>query len=137
RRKRWEPLNLAKVRRFLEQGRLDHRYPITQRHLHDSGCVRVRNGVHLFNVARPGLEAIHYLEKMRARGCLVFYPKPQWLEREEKTLKRELEELWAERDAAEGNISVSPPRAADLQALGVYRAKGFKDTTSQDKVSKE
>ncbi|CDJ68161.1 ribosomal protein L15, putative, partial [Eimeria necatrix] len=55
RRKKFEPLNLAKVRRFLEQGRLDARYPITQRHLHDSGCVRVRNGVHLFNVVRQSL----------------------------------------------------------------------------------
>jgi large subunit ribosomal protein L15 len=46
-----EPLNLAKLRYFLEKGRLDVRYPITQRHLKDSKCVtRIRNGVKLFNV---------------------------------------------------------------------------------------
>lgn len=28
------------------------RYPITQRHLHDSRCVKVKNGVRLFNVVR-------------------------------------------------------------------------------------
>ena len=46
-----EPLNLAKLRYFIEKGRLDVNYPITQRHLKDSKCVtRIRNGVKLFNV---------------------------------------------------------------------------------------
>ncbi|XP_026193392.1 39S ribosomal protein L15, mitochondrial [Cyclospora cayetanensis] len=159
-RKRWEPLNLAKIRQFLEQGRLDARFPITQRHLHDSRCVRVRNGVHLFNVndypfpyrisievasadqsaidavrrvggevrvvyrhpinlrahikpykfdvlpktARPGLEAVHFLEKLRARGCVVSYIKPQWMELEERRMQRELQELWAEAEVAAGKL---------------------------------
>ena len=46
-----ETLNLSKLRYFIEKGRLDTRFPITQRHLRDSKCVtRVRNGVKLFNV---------------------------------------------------------------------------------------
>jgi len=46
-----ETLNLSKLRYFIEKGRLDTRYPITQRHLKDSRCVtRIRNGVKLFNV---------------------------------------------------------------------------------------
>lgn len=46
-----EPLNLAKLRYFIEKGRLDVNYPITQRHLKDSKCVtRIKNGVKLFNV---------------------------------------------------------------------------------------
>ena len=46
-----EPLNLAKLRYFIEKGRLDVNFPITQRHLKDSKCVtRIRNGVKLFNV---------------------------------------------------------------------------------------
>ena len=46
-----ETLNLSKLRYFIEQGRLDTRYPITQRHLKDCKCVtRIRNGVKLFNV---------------------------------------------------------------------------------------
>lgn len=46
-----EPLNLAKLRYFIEKGRLDVNYPITQRHLKDSKCMtRIRNGVKLFNV---------------------------------------------------------------------------------------
>eukprot|EP00932_Pfiesteria_piscicida_P016942 SRR837773.3848.p1 GENE.SRR837773.3848~~SRR837773.3848.p1 ORF type:complete len:273 (-),score=62.85 SRR837773.3848:215-985(-) len=50
-RKRLEPLNLARLRYFIEKGRLDTRFPITQRHLYDCGCVtRVKKGVTLFNV---------------------------------------------------------------------------------------
>jgi large subunit ribosomal protein L15 len=46
-----EPLNLSKLRYFIEKGRLDVNYPITQRHLKDCKCVtRIRNGVKLFNV---------------------------------------------------------------------------------------
>ncbi|KAF4677727.1 Ribosomal protein [Perkinsus chesapeaki] len=45
-----ETLSLARLRKFIEHGRLDTRYPITQRHLFESRCVkRVRNGVRLFN----------------------------------------------------------------------------------------
>jgi len=39
RRKQLEPLNLSKLRYFIEKGRIDTRYPITQRHLNDSTCV--------------------------------------------------------------------------------------------------
>jgi len=50
-RKKHEPLNLAKLRYFIEKGRLDTRYPITQRHLYDCGCVtKIKLGVSLFNV---------------------------------------------------------------------------------------
>lgn len=43
-------LSLAKLRYFIEKGRLDARFPITQRHLLDSGCVKkVGMGVHLYN----------------------------------------------------------------------------------------
>ena len=50
-RGRLEPLNLSKLRYFIEKGRLDVSEPITQRHLRDSGCVSsVKNGVKLFNV---------------------------------------------------------------------------------------
>lgn len=46
-----EPLNLSKLRYFIERGRLDTRFPITQRHLYESRCVtKVRVGVGLFNV---------------------------------------------------------------------------------------
>ena len=46
-----EPLNLAKLRYFIEKGRLDVNFPITQRHLKECRCVtRIRNGVKLFNV---------------------------------------------------------------------------------------
>ncbi|BAM39195.1 ribosomal protein L15 [Theileria orientalis strain Shintoku] len=48
--KKYDQLNLCKLRYFIERGRLDVRFPITQRHLHDSKCVKVKNGVHLFNV---------------------------------------------------------------------------------------
>ncbi|CBZ50343.1 putative ribosomal protein L15 [Neospora caninum Liverpool] len=157
-RKVLEPLNLAKLRTFIESGRLDTRFTITQRHLHDSRCVKVKNGVRLFNVndypfpykvsievagadqssidairrvggeviivyrnplnlrahikpykfevlpktARPNLEMVHYLEKMRARGCVVKYVKPQWLIDEEKSLKTELAEFEAEALIAKG-----------------------------------
>ncbi|PFH32700.1 putative ribosomal protein L15 [Besnoitia besnoiti] len=153
-----EPLNLAKIRTFIESGRLDTRFTITQRHLHDSRCVKVKNGVKLFNVndypfpykisievagadqssidairrvggeviivyrnrlnlrahikpykfevlprtARPNLEMLHYLEKMRARGCVVKYVKPQWLIDEERSLKTELAEFEAEALIAKG-----------------------------------
>lgn len=50
-RKNLEQLNLAKLRYFIEKGRLDVRYPITQRHLFESKCVtRIHNGVKIFNV---------------------------------------------------------------------------------------
>lgn len=46
-----DPLNLSKLRYFIEKGRLDTRFPITQRHLVDSRCVKsVKNGIGLFNV---------------------------------------------------------------------------------------
>lgn len=49
--KRLEQLNLSKLRYFIEKGRLDTRFPILQRHLYESKCVRrVRRGVKLFNV---------------------------------------------------------------------------------------
>lgn len=57
---------------------------------------------HALPQARPGLEAVHFLEKMRARGCVVSYVKPQWLEAEEKRLKAELQEFQAEAAAAAG-----------------------------------
>lgn len=50
-RKQLEPLNLSKLRMFIEKGRLDTRFPITQRHLYESRCVnKIRRGVGLFNV---------------------------------------------------------------------------------------
>jgi large subunit ribosomal protein L15 len=50
-KKQLEPLNIAKLRYFIEKGRLDVRYPITQRHLKDCKCMtRIHNGVKLFNV---------------------------------------------------------------------------------------
>lgn len=46
-----EQLNLSKLRYFIEKGRLDARYPITIRHLRDSGCVpAVKHGIKIFNV---------------------------------------------------------------------------------------
>jgi large subunit ribosomal protein L15 len=49
--KRLEPLNLSKLRMAIEKGRLDTRFPITQRHLYDSRTVtRIKRGVGLFNV---------------------------------------------------------------------------------------
>lgn len=49
--KKLDPLNMSRLRYFIEKGRLDTRYPITQRHLFDSGCVkRIKRGVTLFNV---------------------------------------------------------------------------------------
>ncbi|KAL8433742.1 hypothetical protein ACSSS7_003660 [Eimeria intestinalis] len=168
RRKRWDHLNLSKLRKFLEQGRLDARYPITQRHLHDSRCVKVKNGVHLFNVndypfpykitidvasadqssidairrvggeARPGLEAVHFLEKMRARGCVVSYVRPQWLEAEEKRLQAELQELQAEAAAAAGEGVSADARAlrVDAQAVSAYRAKGLRISALENQQNK-
>eukprot|EP00386_Alphamonas_edax_P004141 GDKI01013008.1.p1 GENE.GDKI01013008.1~~GDKI01013008.1.p1 ORF type:complete len:456 (-),score=55.31 GDKI01013008.1:38-1405(-) len=157
-RKVLEPLNLAKLRYFIEKGRLDTRFPITQRHLRDSKCVYVKNGCRLFNVneypfpykidievasadqssidaikrvggsvtivyydrvnmrahlkpykfevlprtARPNLQMVHFLEKMRARGCKVKYIKPLWLIQEEQRVKTELAEFDAETAVAEG-----------------------------------
>eukprot|EP00811_Abedinium_folium_P003766 NODE_13463_length_1164_cov_7.436837.p1 GENE.NODE_13463_length_1164_cov_7.436837~~NODE_13463_length_1164_cov_7.436837.p1 ORF type:complete len:166 (+),score=41.33 NODE_13463_length_1164_cov_7.436837:209-706(+) len=44
-------LNLSKLRYFIEKGRLDTLFPITQRHLFDSKCVtKIKIGVGLFNV---------------------------------------------------------------------------------------
>lgn len=49
--KKLEPLNLSKLRYNIEKGRIDTRFPITQRHLFDCQAVRkVRRGVGLFNV---------------------------------------------------------------------------------------
>merc|ERR1712151_679283 len=49
--KRLETLNLSKLRYFIEKGRIDTRFPITQRHLYDSRCVsQIKRGVGLFNV---------------------------------------------------------------------------------------
>lgn len=51
RKKSLEPLNLSKLRNYLERGRLDARFPITQRHLYESKLVTsVTKGVGLFNV---------------------------------------------------------------------------------------
>lgn len=52
--------SLHKLRRFLEKGRLDARFPITQRHIHESGLVRVKRGIRLFNTNdRPFPYRIH------------------------------------------------------------------------------
>lgn len=49
--KRLDPLNLSKLRMAIEKGRLDTRFPITQRHLYDSKTVtKIKRGVTLFNV---------------------------------------------------------------------------------------
>ena len=49
--KQLETLNLAKLRYYIEKGRLDVNFPITQRHLKECKCItRIRNGVKLFNV---------------------------------------------------------------------------------------
>merc|ERR1712137_1148229 len=49
--KKLDMLNLSKLRYFIEKGRLDTRFPITQRHLYDSRCVsKLKVGVGLFNV---------------------------------------------------------------------------------------
>merc|ERR1712046_342055 len=46
-----DPLNLSKLRYFIEKGRLDTNFPITQRHLKDSRCMsRIKRGATLFNV---------------------------------------------------------------------------------------
>ena len=51
RKKKWDLVNLARIRYFIETGRLDPRFPITQRHLLDSKCVRpIKTGVRVFNV---------------------------------------------------------------------------------------
>ncbi|KAL8455861.1 hypothetical protein Emag_000306 [Eimeria magna] len=150
------------------------RFPITQRHLHDSRCVKnnypfpykitvdvasadqssidairrvggevrvvYRHPLNLrahvkpykFEVlpktARPGLEAVHFLEKMRARGCVVSYVKPKWLEAEERRLQAELQELQAEAAAASGDGVAADVRAlrVDHQAISAYRAKGLR-----------
>lgn len=39
---------------------------------------------------------VHYLEKMRARGCNVVYIKPLWLIKEEKKIAAEMSEIEAE-----------------------------------------
>jgi len=50
-KKTLEPLNLSKLRMYIEKGRLDTRFPITQRHLYESRCVaKIKRGVFLFNV---------------------------------------------------------------------------------------
>lgn len=48
--KKMDFLNLRRLRYFIEQGRLDTNYPITQRHLLESKCMtRIKTGVALFN----------------------------------------------------------------------------------------
>eukprot|EP00921_Rhytidocystis_pertsovi_P006756 GHVQ01011457.1.p1 GENE.GHVQ01011457.1~~GHVQ01011457.1.p1 ORF type:complete len:362 (-),score=8.66 GHVQ01011457.1:269-1354(-) len=157
-RKTMEPLNISRLRYFIERGHLDTRFPITQRHLHDCRCVKIKNGVRLFNVndypfpykvdievagadqssidairrvggsvtvtyldrvnlrahvkpykfdvlprtARPDLDMVHYLEKMRSRGCDVRYIKPQWLLDEELRIKTQLYEYEAENAIVQG-----------------------------------
>merc|ERR1719343_594844 len=50
-RQQLETLNLSKLRMFIEKGRLDTRFPITQRHLYESRCMtKINRGVSLFNV---------------------------------------------------------------------------------------
>ncbi|KYN95893.1 putative mitochondrial ribosomal protein L15 precursor [Plasmodium gaboni] len=148
-KKNYDCLNLSKLRYFIEKGRLDTRFVITQRHLHDSKCIKVKNGVKLFNIndypfpykidievshadqssidvikkvggsvtiiymervnlrahikpykfdilpktARPNLDMIHFLEKMKSKGCIVKYIKPLWLIEEEKRIINELIEI--------------------------------------------
>ncbi|ORM39546.1 Coatomer subunit beta-2 [Babesia sp. Xinjiang] len=46
--------------------------------------------------ARPSIDKVHYLEKMRARGCNVVYIKPMWLIKEEQAIAAEMAELEAE-----------------------------------------
>jgi large subunit ribosomal protein L15 len=50
--------------------------------------------------ARPTAKMVHYLEKMRARGCQVRYIRPLWLIEEEKRVKSLLREEAAEIDLA-------------------------------------
>lgn len=44
-------------------------------------------------MARPNLQMVHYLEKMRARGCSVHYIMPLWLLEEYKKLETDLLEF--------------------------------------------
>eukprot|EP01066_Platyproteum_vivax_P015693 Platyproteum_vivax@DN6904_c0_g1_i1.p1 len=158
-KKAFEVLDLSKVRKYIEKGRLDSRFPITQRHLFESRCVtKVRKGISLFNVndypfpykmnievaaadqssidaikrvggtvtvvylervnlrahvkpykfevlprtARPNLQMVNFLEKMRVRGANVRYIKPLWLLQEEERVQTELAEFKAEQQVAEG-----------------------------------
>lgn len=49
-RSKLDPLSMSKLRKFIEAGRLDTRFPITQRHLLESRCMTsIKNGVALFN----------------------------------------------------------------------------------------
>mmetsp|Transcript_11437 Transcript_11437/g.25930 ORF Transcript_11437/g.25930 Transcript_11437/m.25930 type:complete len:349 (+) Transcript_11437:84-1130(+) len=49
-RKLLRPLSLAKLRYFIEKGRLDTRYPITMRHLRDcKACPSVKHGITIYN----------------------------------------------------------------------------------------
>lgn len=158
---RLSQLSLARLRYFIEKGRLDTRYPITQRHLLESGCVKqVHRGVKLYNYndypfpykidielascdqstvdmirrvggsitivyydriglkahlqpwkfdilpqnARPRMPRVQFMEKMRARGCLVRYIKPIWLIREEQRIKTELREQLAANDIVKKTV---------------------------------
>ncbi|PHJ19492.1 ribosomal protein l15 [Cystoisospora suis] len=73
---------------------------------------------------------LHYLEKMRARGCIVKYIKPLWLIEEEKHLKTQLAEFDAEARIARGEGVDKRPEAVresidDLQdrLLKQYRLR--------------
>ena len=52
--------------------------------------------------ARPNLKMVHYLEKMRMRGALVRYVRPDWLIKEEQRVKTILREREAEMGMVEG-----------------------------------
>ncbi|CDR94513.1 ribosomal protein L15, putative [Babesia bigemina] len=178
-RKTFDPLNLAKLRYFIERGRLDTRFPITQRHLFDSKCVKVKRGVQLFNVndypfpykidievagsdqssidaikrvggsvtivyydrvnlrahlkpykfevlpktARPSIERVHYLEKMRARGCNVVYIKPMWLIKEEQAITAEMAELEAETLTSSDLDPDETPSKREERLVKLYRER--------------
>ncbi|KAK1443364.1 50S ribosomal protein L15 domain containing protein [Babesia gibsoni] len=178
-RKSLDPLNLSKLRYFIERGRLDTRFPITQRHLYDSKCVKVKRGVQLFNVndypfpykidievagsdqssidaikrvggsvtivyydrvnlrahlkpykfevlpktARPSIETVHYLEKMRARGCNVVYIKPMWLIKEEQAIACEMAELEAETLTSSELDSQETTEEREERLIKLYRER--------------
>jgi large subunit ribosomal protein L15 len=46
--------------------------------------------------SRPALKALHYLEKLRARGAEVRYVRPLWMIAEERKVKALMKEQQAE-----------------------------------------
>lgn len=190
-RKQMDHLNLARVRRFIERGQLDARFPITQRHLHDSGCIKVKQGVRLFNVndypfpykitievcgadqssidavrrvkgdvriryfdrvnlrahlkpykfevlpktSRPNLEMVHYLEKMRARGCEVSYIEPQWLVDQKQVLAAEMEEEKSV-EAAPSIVAIGA-KTAQMAPMGACRHRDPRDRMRMSLVEAE